>query len=122
MSQDSSVSESFYLALKISTVLMSFETFSEFVEVSTRKKIEKYLCLDYRDEFTKELASSKKIEHIPVNITITDCPDPKDNKFLEVAVYGKADYIISGDSDLLNMNPYRGIKIVKPKIFLVMYS
>jgi uncharacterized protein len=43
-----------------------------------------------------------------------DCRDPKDNKFLEVAVSGFADIIITGDRDLIEMNPYRGITILTP--------
>lgn len=44
--------------------------------------------------------------------------DPTDNIFLECAVDGKADYIISGDHHLLDMGSYEGIQIVKAKDFL----
>ena len=44
--------------------------------------------------------------------------DPNDNKFLECAVYSKADYIISGDKHLLDLEEYEGIKILTPKEFL----
>lgn len=40
--------------------------------------------------------------------------DPDDNKFLEAAVEGKADYIVSGDKDLLRLGNFAGIKIVSP--------
>lgn len=50
---------------------------------------------------------------------ILDCPDPKDNKFLELAVCGKADYIIASDKKhLLKMNPYRGIQILSPAEYM----
>jgi predicted nucleic acid-binding protein len=49
---------------------------------------------------------------------ITDCRDPKDNKFLELAIDGNADYIITGDPDLLILHSYRGISIVTPSQFL----
>ena len=49
---------------------------------------------------------------------ITDCRDPKDNKFLEIAVNGDADYILTGDQDLLILNPFRDILIVPPAYFL----
>jgi predicted nucleic acid-binding protein len=45
-------------------------------------------------------------------------PDPKDDKFLELAVNGHADMIVSGDSDLLALNPFRDIPIVPPAIFI----
>ena len=51
-------------------------------------------------------------------IIITDCRDPADNMFLELAVEGQADIIISGDNDLLSLNPFRGIKIITAAEFL----
>nr|WP_232285716.1 putative toxin-antitoxin system toxin component, PIN family [Crocosphaera chwakensis] len=49
---------------------------------------------------------------------MNECRDPKDNKFLEVAVNGNATHIITGDKDLLELHPFRGISILKPKQFL----
>ena len=49
---------------------------------------------------------------------IAECRDPKDNKFLELAFCGKADCIISGDDDLLALNPFREIPIITPREFL----
>jgi putative PIN family toxin of toxin-antitoxin system len=57
-------------------------------------------------------------EHIATVEVITDCRDPKDNKFLEVAVNGNADYILTGDRDLLVLNSFRNIPIVSPANFL----
>jgi putative toxin-antitoxin system toxin component, PIN family len=42
----------------------------------------------------------------------------KDNMILEAAVYGNADFIITGDEDLLTLNPYRWIKILNPVTFI----
>ena len=50
------------------------------------------------------------------------CRDPKDNKFLELAVAGSAGYLISGDEDLLVLNPFRGIRIVTPAEFTALAS
>lgn len=44
--------------------------------------------------------------------------DPSDNIFLEAAVAGKADFIVSGDKHLLDIGEYKGIKILTPKQFL----
>jgi len=41
--------------------------------------------------------------------------DPDDNKFIEAAVYGEADFIVSQDKHLLNLKEYNGIKIVRPE-------
>jgi len=46
------------------------------------------------------------------------CRDPKDNMVLEAAVAGKAQYIVTGDKDLLVLNPFEGIQIVGPAEFL----
>lgn len=57
---------------------------------------------------------------IEPNEQVSICRDPKDNKFLELAVSGKADFIVSGDEDLLELNPFREIRILKPADFLQM--
>ena len=49
---------------------------------------------------------------------INDCRDEKDNMILKAAVYGNADYIISGDEDLLILNLYRWIQILSPVVFI----
>jgi putative PIN family toxin of toxin-antitoxin system len=59
-------------------------------------------------------------EAVQVDDRITACRDPKDDKFLEVAVAGKADAIVSADEDLLVLDPFEGIPIVSPAAFLRM--
>jgi len=49
---------------------------------------------------------------------IRACRDPKDDMYLETAVAAKADYIVTGDADLLILNPFRGISILSPRDFL----
>jgi hypothetical protein len=60
-------------------------------------------------------------EFIEPKIEITECRDPKDNKFLELALAGNADCIVTGDKDLLVLNPFRGIKIISPSDFLIQF-
>ena len=64
------------------------------------------------------------VNSTPVEIdeTISECRDHRDNKFLELAVCGKADFIISGDEDLLVLNRFRNIQIITPDSFLRMHS
>jgi putative PIN family toxin of toxin-antitoxin system len=50
--------------------------------------------------------------------TIQDCRDSRDNKFLELAVEAKASYVITGDKDLLILNPFRNISTLTPADFL----
>lgn len=54
--------------------------------------------------------------------TVTECRDPRDNKFLELAVSGRATHIVTGDSDLLALHPFRGIIVVSPSSFLALAS
>ena len=44
-------------------------------------------------------------------------PDPDDDKFLEAAVAGAVDYLVSGDTHLLDIKSFRGIDIVEPRTF-----
>jgi len=46
------------------------------------------------------------------------CRDPKDDKFLELALNGRADAIITGDADLLALHPWREVAIVSPADYL----
>ena len=55
---------------------------------------------------------------IQVDVHIGACRDPKDDKFLELAVTGQADCIVSGDQDLLVLHPFRGVPIVTPRGFV----
>ena len=78
----------------------------------------------------KGLITSKIIDKV-VNNSIIVKPteklnivkdDPDDNKIIECAVEGSADYIISQDNHLLNLKEYKGIKIIKPEEFLSLIS
>jgi len=55
-----------------------------------------------------------RAEAIVITERIAACRDATDDKFLELAVNGKADLVVSGDADLLVLNPFRGIPIVPP--------
>ena len=57
-------------------------------------------------------------ELVTITERITACRDPKDDKFLELAVSGHANLIVSGDADLLALNPFRGVPIVSPAAFV----
>ncbi len=57
-------------------------------------------------------------EVVEVVDVVTECRDPKDNKSLELALSGKGSHIVTGDSDLLVMHPFRGSAIINPQSFL----
>ena len=100
-------------------ILISIPILTELNEVLSRKKFDKYLPEEKRKRFLAVLA--KEGELIEIKEEIADCRDPKDNKFLELAICGNADCIISGDKDLLELNPFRGVAVLKPDEFLKKY-
>jgi predicted nucleic acid-binding protein len=54
--------------------------------------------------------------------TISTCRDPNDNHILELAVSGKADVIVTGDTDILVLHPFQGIAVLNPQGYLKMGS
>ncbi len=65
---------------------------------------------------TKEPRAAAEL--VTITERIAACRDPTDDKFLELAVNGYADLIVSGDGDLLALNPFRDIPIVTPAVFV----
>lgn len=49
---------------------------------------------------------------------VAACRDPKDDRFLEAALAGDADCVVSGDADLLDLTPFENIPILRPAEFL----
>jgi putative PIN family toxin of toxin-antitoxin system len=62
----------------------------------------------------------REAEVIDTVDVVTDCRDPKDNKFLELALSGRGSHIVTGDADLLVLHPFRGIAVVTPQSYLVL--
>jgi hypothetical protein len=91
-------------------VVISDEQLEEITNVLSRPKFRKHFSIDDIEEFLSLLYKSAQI--VEVHHTIKDCRDEKDNFILETAIRGKADYIVTGDKDLLVLNPYRGKKII----------
>jgi len=84
-------------------LLISEPVKAEYRRVFFRTKFDKYISVSTRIEFIENI-----IRHsFPVNITeeISECLDPKDDKWLSLAVSAKADCIITGDKDLLVLHP-----------------
>ena len=114
------VRQAFDHAVTIGTILASQDTLDEVDSVLRRPKFDRYLHVDERLRFLSSYAQSVTV--IEINITITDCRDAKDNKFLELAVSGAATCLISGDRDLLDLSPYRNIPILSARAFLDRYT
>lgn len=103
-------------ALDYGELLLSVDLVTELSEVLGREKFDRYLSRKRR----KELLGTLIQEGIVVGITeeIEACRDPKDDKFLELAISGEAACIVSGDSDLLVLSSFRGIPILQAHEFL----
>jgi len=96
-------------------LLKSVTTEREILSVLERPHIAAVTVPSFRDDLAKMLA---RAELVTIVQRITACRDPHDDKFLELAVNGHADLIVSGDSDLLALNPFRDIAIVTPAAFV----
>ena len=104
------------LALRRGKILLSFAVLAELYEVLSRKKFRRYI--DEEDIRTFVAALTRESQWVDVDVRITACRDSKDDKFLELAVSGHATHIVTGDSDLLALNPFQGIQVVPPQEFL----
>ena len=97
-------------------LIATIETLRELIEKLHSPKFDRYVRLERRDALLERIASL--VEIIDVLQSIRGSRDPKDDKFLEAAVNGRADVIVTGDKDLLDLNPFRGIAIVTPADYL----
>lgn len=96
-------------------------TLAEFEAVILRKKFDRYQNLTTRRAFAALVRrhtqvfeiSESDVTHLP-----RACRDPRDDKFLALALACEADFIVSSDADLISMNPYEGITVVNAAEFL----
>ena len=102
------------------TILISFAVLDELEAVMRRPRFDRYASAEERINFLDDLI--ERAEPVEITHRITACRDPKDDKFLELAVSGNASHIISGDRDLLALHPFRHIPILTPAAFLAAQS
>jgi len=108
--QRSIVRQAFDKAIEQGKLLVSQVVVEELNEVLRRKGFDKYVTEDERIEFITVLVREAIL--VEITDTVTECRDPKDNRFLELAVSGQATCIVSGDDDLLVLHPFRGIPVL----------
>ena len=97
-------------------LLVSDATLGELADVLSRAKFDPYVSLEDRQDFIRVL--NRVAERVIVTAPIKACRDPKDDKFLEVALNGEANLILTGDRDLLALHPFRGVDILSPREYL----
>ena len=105
-------------AFREGIVLCSMDTRAELADVFLRPKFERYVPHNDRAHYLSRILA--RMELIPVDISISACRDPRDDKFLELAVSGNADVLITGDADLLALHPFQGIFILVPADYLAL--
>jgi uncharacterized protein len=98
-------------AKKYTKILISQETRQEVFEKIHRRKFDHYASAETKELFLDSLL--KIAETVKITKTISNCQDKDDNKFLELAVCDKADFSVSTDKDLLTLNPFREIPIIR---------
>lgn len=118
LNQDSLPAKVVEKALRSGQILQSAETWEELEDVLNREKFDKYRSVFDRRMYFKYLGEF--MEQVSVTTRTSVCRDPKDDKLLELAIDGRADLIITGDKDLLVLNPFEGVPIVTPMDYLAL--
>jgi len=100
---------------KNGAVLYSDVILTELLSVLQRPKFAKYV--DAEDIEGLSLRVRRSWCCVPILRKVKLCRDPKDDKFLELALNGKASHLITGDTDLLILNPFQNIPVINPRSF-----
>lgn len=120
LSRTSTPARALEKAITEGQLLASAETLRELMTKLLSAKFDPYISREKRDALLLRLAPLMEIVD---NVqTIQASRDPKDDKFLEVAVNGAANVLVTGDRDLLVLNPFRGIAIVTPAEYISLWT
>ena len=98
------------------TTLLSEATWAELQAVLRRAKFAPYIQPGALEPYLGKVLSIADM--VPITSSILACRDARDDKLLELAVDGRADLIVTGDLDLLELHPFRGIAILTPNDYL----
>lgn len=99
-------------ALEADQIALSEPVIAELLHGLARLRLARFLDAELRDEIER-LVLSRGVRFAP-SVMVPDCRDPKDNIYLELALAASAHTIVSGDTDLLVLHPWRGIRILTP--------
>ena len=97
-------------------LILSNETLEEVATRLMRPKFDSYVSQSARQAFLADLAAAA--EWTSITGTMHICRDPDDDKLLETALTGCAQWLVTGDADLLELDPFRGVSILTPRAFL----
>ncbi len=97
-------------------ILASRATLGELADVLGRRKFDPYVSVEERQDYLRRLA--RTVDVITVGHRVRLCRDPSDDKFLELALSGEADLILTGDQDILALDPFRGIPVITAREYI----
>lgn len=97
------------------TILYSPELIKEFLTVAERPKFEKYFSANDIADLIEQINAVGELIEIQLDIQL--CRDEKDNFLLNLAVDGKANFLITGDKDLLEIGDIEGTEILTYRQF-----
>ena len=100
-------------------LIISLAVFDEYKEII--KRLSRKYELRSADSILNDIFIGADLVE-PGAELVPACDDPDDMMFLELAVAGKADYLVSGDKHLLKVGNYRGGRVVKPSDFINLLS
>ena len=103
-------------AIEQGQLLASSATLRELMTKLLSPKFDRCVSRERRNALLERLAPH--VELVEIVQRIQAARDPKDDKFLEVAINGEAQVLVSGDSDFLTLHPFRGIAILTPAEYL----
>jgi putative PIN family toxin of toxin-antitoxin system len=101
-------------------LLFSDQTFEELASRLMRVKFDRYVETSLRRQFLADIASIA--DWVGIEGNVRACRDPNDDMFLETAVVGEAECIITGDGDLLALDPFFAVRIIPPREFLAVIA
>jgi putative PIN family toxin of toxin-antitoxin system len=113
---DSTPGRAFFEAQTRGEILLSDVAVKEITDVLRRSKFDRYVLPEERDWFLATLIRQATL--IEPDEPIQVCRDPKDDKWLELALAGSSTCLITGDDDLLALDGFRGMTIITPAVFL----
>lgn len=88
----------------------------EFLQVAGRPKFKKYFSSDDLEAILESIEEYADFVHVTTQTTL--CRDPKDNFLLSLAIDGNADYLLTGDTDLLDIKKITYTEILTISHFL----
>jgi uncharacterized protein len=120
LKEDSLPERALLLARRHETICLSAAVQTEIREVLRRPKFQKFITDATRARILDILGAAASI--FEPGEQVTDCRDKKDNKYLELALAAEASTIVSSDDDLLVLDPWRGIRILKPGDYVKLWE